>query len=357
MSLQRIGILFKKELLQGPRGFIFIWAIIMPLVLSFVLAAVFGTLTSQKPKLGVVNLDELNGESKFVSMLEEYESIKYREYTDEQSLKLAVKDGAVDMGIIIPAGLEESVRQGDYSEIDAYIWGESQAKNRTILSVTLSNMLREIAGQEAPVDIHTVSLGEKEIIPWNARLLPLLMLFAVFLGGVFIPATSLIDEKVKRTMTALIVTPTSVIDVFVAKGLLGFLLSLSVGIIVLVVNKALGVHPFLLIMVLALGGILAVEIGMIFGALLKDVSTLFAIWKSSALLLLGPAFIFMFPEIPQWIGRVFPTYYMLEPLMNITQIGAGWSQIAGNVFILLGIDVIVFIIFILVLKRSSQFSV
>ena len=218
-------------------------------------------------------------------------------------------------------------------------------------------MLREIAGQEAPVDIHTVSLGEKEIIPWNARLLPLLMLFAVFLGGVFIPATSLIDEKVKRTMTALIVTPTSVIDVFVAKGLLGFLLSLSVGIIVLVVNKALGVHPFLLIMVLALGGILAVEIGMIFGALLKDVSTLFAIWKSSALLLLGPAFIFMFPEIPQWIGRVFPTYYMLEPLMNITQIGAGWSQIAGNVFILLGIDVIVFIIFILVLKRSSQFSV
>jgi hypothetical protein len=48
---------------------------------------------------------------------------------------------------------------------------------------------------------------------------------------------------------------------------------------------------------------------------------------------------------------------MLEPLMNITQSGAGWSEIAGNIFILLGLDVVMFIIFILVLKRSSQFSV
>jgi ABC-2 type transport system permease protein len=357
MSLRRIGILFKKELLQGPRGFIFVWAIIMPILFSFVLAAVFGTLTSEKPKLGVVSYSELNGESRLVKKLEDYESIKYFEYNDESAIKKAVEDGAVDMGIIIPAGLDNAVKNGEYVEIDAYIWGESQAKNRTILSVTLANMIRELGGQKAPVDINTVSLGDEEIISWNVRLLPLLMLFAVFLGGVFIPATSLIDEKVKKTMTALIVTPTSVLDVFVSKGLLGFLLSLFVGTIVLAVNDALGTHPLLLIMTMALGGVMAVCLGMIFGALLKDVSTLFAIWKSAGILLFGPAFIFMFPAIPQWIGRIFPTYYMLEPLMNITQSGAGWSEIAGNIFILLGIVVVLFIVFVLVLKRSSQYSV
>jgi ABC-2 type transport system permease protein len=357
MNLRRIGILFKKELFQGPRGFMFVWAIVMPILFSFVLAAVFGTLTSEKPRLGVLNLGEYNGESSLVSMLEQYESIKYRAYTDETAIRKAVEDGAVDMGIIIPFGLDESIKNGEYVEIDAYIWGESQAKNRTVLTITITNMIREIAGQESPVDINTIPLGDKEVIPWSVRVLPLLMIFAVFLGGVFIPATSLIDEKIKKTMTALIVTPTSVIDVFIAKGLLGFLMSLSVGIIVLLVNKALGTQPFLLIAVLALGGIFAVEIGLIFGALLKDISTLFAIWKTSAILLVGPGFIYMFPAIPQWIGRVFPTYYMLEPLMNITQRGAGWSQIAGNTLILLGIDVVFFIIFVLVLKRSSQFSV
>ncbi|MBN2075803.1 MAG: ABC transporter permease [Dehalococcoidales bacterium] len=357
MNLRRIGILFKKELFQGPRGFMFVWAIVMPIIFSFVLAAIFGTLTSEKPRLGVLNLDEYNGDSSLTSMLEQYESIKYREYTDESAIRKAVEDGAVDMGIIVPVGLDESIKNREYVEIDAYIWGESQAKNRTILTITITNMIRELAGQESPVDINSISLGDKEVIPWSVRVLPLLMVFAVFLGGVFIPATSLIDEKIKRTMTALIVTPTSVIDVFIAKGFLGFLMSLSVGIIVLLVNKALGIHPFLLIMILALGGVMAVEIGLIFGALLKDISTLFAIWKTSAILLVGPGFIYMFPAIPQWIGRIFPTYYMLEPLMNITQKGAGWSQIAGNTLILLGIDVVIFIIFIFVLRRSSQFSV
>ncbi|UCD09989.1 MAG: ABC transporter permease, partial [Dehalococcoidales bacterium] len=195
MSLRRIGILFKKELLQGPRGFMFVWAIIMPILISFVLAAVFGTLTGEKPKLGVVNLSELDGESELVTMLEEYESIKYHEYFDEPAIKQAVEDGAVDMGIILPVGLDNAVKNGEYIEIDAYIWGESQAKNRTILIVTLNNMIREIGGQEAPVDINTISLGDEETLPWNVRLLPFLMLIAVFLGGIFIPATSLIDEK------------------------------------------------------------------------------------------------------------------------------------------------------------------
>jgi len=353
MSLRRIGILFKKELFQGPRGFIFVWAIVMPIVFSFVLAAVFGTLTSEKPKIGVYDRDG----SELDTMLESYESVRYRDYTSEEDIREAVGSGVVDMGIIIPSGFDADMKAGCETEIAALVYGESQAKNRVILAVTISNMVRDIAGQETPVEINTVTLGDEEIIPWSVRLLPLIMLFAVFLGGVFIPATSLIDEKVKRTMTALIVTPTSVVDVFIAKGLLGFLLSLFVGIIVLAVNGALGVHPLLLVFTLALGGIMAVELGMIFGAFLKDVSTLFAIWKSSGILLFGPAVIYMFPQIPEWIGRIFPTYYMLEPLMNITQNGAGWADIAGNIFVLLALDIVIFVIFVLVLKRSSQYTV
>lgn len=352
MSLRRIGILFKKELFQGPKGFFFLFAIIMPLALSFLLSAVFGTLTSEKPELGVLDEDG----SQLAAMFEEYDSVKYREYGTLPEIKRAVEDGAVDVGIIIPDGFDSAVMRGDETEITAYIWGESLAKNRTILMVTLANLIRDMADQEAPVEIQTVTLGDEEVIPWNVRLLPLIVLMAVFLGGVFIPATSLIDEKEKKTMTALIITPTSVADVFISKGLLGFLLSLFVGIIVLVVNQALGVQPLLLIMVLALGAVMAVELGMIGGALLKDVSTLFAIWKSAGILLFGPAVIYMFPQIPEWIGRIFPTYYILEPIMAVSQRGANWSEIALNVFILIGVDVVIFGLFIFSLKKARQFA-
>ena len=107
---------------------------------------------------------------------------------------------------------------------------------------------------------------------------------------------------------------------------------------------------------MALGSIMAVEIGMIMGALLKDVSTMFAIWKSAGILLFGPAVIYMFPQIPEWIGRIFPTYYMLEPIMAISQRGAGWSEISLNIFILIGIDVVIFGLFLLSLRKVRGFT-
>ncbi|MBN2238369.1 MAG: ABC transporter permease [Dehalococcoidales bacterium] len=353
MNIRRVWVLFKKELFQGPRGFIFIWAIVMPVILSFFLGSFFSTLTSEEPKIGVFD----RGDSELTRMLADYDSMKYREYTSETDIREAIETGMIDTGIVIPEGFDLQVKTGAETGLQAYVSGESLAKNRTIITVTITSMIRDLSGQDTPVEINLVPLGDREEIPWSVRLLPLLMLFAVFLGGVFIPSTSLIDEKVKRTLTAVIVTPASAIEVFAAKGLLGFILSLFVGVIVLVVNGALGSQPLLLVMTLALGGIMAVGIGLILGTLLKDISTLFAIWKSGALLLMGPAFIYMFPQIPQWISRIFPTYYMLEPLMDITQTGAGWSAISMNILILTGIDIAVYILFVLVLKRSSQFNV
>ncbi|MBA7540482.1 GTPase Der [subsurface metagenome] len=87
------------------------------------------------------------------------------------------------------------------------------------------------------------------------------------------------------------------------------------GVVILVLNQAFGTEPMLLILVLAFGAIMAGEIGLLCGALIKDITTLFAIWKAGGILLFGPAIIYMFPQIPQWIGKLFPTYYFLQPVI------------------------------------------
>lgn len=352
MSLRRVGILLGKEFWQGPRGFIFIWAVVLPIVLSLVLTLIFGTLFSEKPKLGIVD----EGSSKLVTMFKEVDSVVYKEYGTVSEIKHAVENGVVDMGLVLPDNFDSSVIQGKETELTAYVWGESLAKNRTILQVTVADSLRKIAGQEAPVEIEAITMGDEEIIPWNDRLLPLIVLMAVFLSGLFLPATSVINEKEKKTIDALVITPTSVEEVFMAKGLLGIILSLFIGVVVLVLNQAFGVQPLLLVMLLALGAIMAGEIGLICGALIKDVTTLFAVWKSGGILLFGPAIIYMFPQIPQWIGRIFPTYYLLQPIVDISQRSGNWSDIALNVFILIGLDLILIGVVMLVLKRTKQYA-
>jgi len=349
MSFRRVGILLVKEFFKGPRNFI-IWAIATPLLVSLVVSLVFGTLFSEKPKLGIVD----EGSSQLVAMSRELTSVVTREYGTVPEIKQAVESGAVDMGIVLPEGFDGFVIQGEETELTAYIWGESLAKQRTILLVTIANLVRELAGQEAPVEIDAVTLGDEVGIPWNDRLLPLIVLFAVFFGGIFLPATSVINEKTKKTLEALVVTPTTVGDVFMAKGLIGIILSLFMGIVILVVNRAFGAEPALLVLVLAFAAIMAAEIGLILGALMKDFTTLFAVWKLGGILLFAPALVYLFPQIPEWIGRIFPTYYFIEPIVQISQRAGGWPDIATSVFILIALDMILVGVLIFTLKRTRQ---
>jgi len=353
MSLKRVGILLGKDFLQGPKNYIFVMAVVLPVVISLVISLVFGTLFSEKPKLGV--MDE--GSSQLVTMIRELPSVVTKEYGTVSEIKQAVESGAVDMGIVLPEDFDNSVIQGEETQITAYIWGESLAKDRTILGVTIANLVRELAGQEAPVEIEAITLGDEVSIPWNDRLLPLIVLMAVFLGGLLLPATSVVNEKENKTLEALVITPTTIGDVFVAKGLLGIILSLFAGIVILILNQAFGAQPMLLVLVLALGAIMAAEIGLLLGALLKDWTTLFTVWKLGGILLFAPAIVYLFPQIPEWIGRIFPTYYVIQPIVEISQRGAGWPDIAVNVLILAALDLVLIAVVILALKRTKQFAV
>ena len=336
MNLKRVSILLGKELLQGPKNFILIWVIVAPVLISLIVSLVFGTLFTDKPKFGVMD----NGSSQLVTSAKQLDSIITKTYDSVSEIKQAVESGRVDVGMILPRDLDESIMRGSEVTVTAYVWGQSLAKERIVLRATFANLARELAGQDALVEIKSVTLGGEASIPWNDRLLPFIVLMAVFIGGVFLPAISLIDEKQKKTLRALVITPTSIGDVFAAKGIVGVLVSLAMGIVILTLNQAFTANPLLLVLVLALGAVMASEVGLICGALIKDATTLFAIWKVGGIVLFAPALVYMFPQIPAWVGKVMPTYYLVQPIIEISQRGGCWYDVSTNVLILVGLDVL-----------------
>lgn len=350
MSVRRVAILLRRELLQGPKSFIFLWSMVLPVVMSLVLSLVFGTLFSDKPRVGIADEDG----SRLVNLAQESQAITLKEYGSAGDLEQAVRIGAVDYGVVLPEDFDSLVTAGQPVEITAYIWSESLAKQRLVAQATLLDLVRQLSGREAPVDVMINTLGDEASIPWSDRLLPLLVLMAVFVGGMFLPATSMVTEKQHRTLEALTVTPTTLQEVFLAKGILGFVISLVMGLIILALNQAFGGQPGLLALMLALGAVMAAELGLIVGSFVKDMSSLFATWKFGGILLFGPALIYLFPEIPQWIGQIFPTYYLVEPVVRISQQGGGWSDIALHVFVLIGLDVLLVAIVALAVKRMRN---
>ena len=349
MNLRRVGILLANELAHGSQSFMVIFAVIVPLAISLIVSLLFGTLFAEKPKLGIAD----QGDSRMSQLARQVESLIVTEYGSADDLRQAVAAGAADVGLVLPVGFDERLAQGEKAQLAAYLWGQSLLKNRAIAGTAVAVVLREIAGQSPPVEVVTTTVGEGQAIPWEDRLLPFVVLMTITIGGVMVPATSLVNEKQKRTLTALTVTPTSLGEVFAAKGLMGVLLSLLMGLVILVMNGALGGQPVLLVVVLALGACMAAQLGVLLGAFVKDINTLFATIKGAGLVLYAPALIFMFPEIPQWIAKVFPTYYMIGPVVEITQKGGAWTDVAMDVVILIGLIVILLFVLAVVAKRAT----
>lgn len=350
MSIRRILILLGKEFRHTSKNFIFVFAIVVPLVLTLLVSLLFGTLFSGKPKLGIND----QGNSALTAKLVNTEGLLSKEYVSPGDLRNAVESGAVDLGLVIPQQFDADIDSGAEAQLSAFVWGESLQKNRALIATSLIVLVREMIGQEVPVEIIATSLGDGESIPWEKRIFPFIVFMAIILGGTMVPATSLVDEKQKRTLKALVITPTTLTDVFTSKGIFGFLVSILVGILVLILNRAFGSQPYLLVGVLALSALLAAAFGVLLGALIKDINTLFAVIKAMGILLYAPAFILLFPGIPQWIGKLFPTYYMIGPIMEISQNDAAWSQIAGDIYILIGLIIILLIVVGLIARRESD---
>ena len=62
----------------------------------------------------------------------------------------------------------------------------------------------------------------------------------------------------------------------------------------------------------------------------------------------------MFPGIPQWIGKIFPTYYIVQPVVEISQRGGAWSDIILEVSVLAGLIVLMLVLTTVVTRRLKQ---
>ena len=126
------------------------------------------------------------------------------------------------------------------------------------------------------------------------------------------------------------------------------------GVIILILNSAFGSQPVLLVSTLALGAVAASVFGVLLGSLVNDVNVLLAVIKAGGLILFAPAFIQLIPQVPQWIARLFPTYYLMNPVLEVSQKGAGLGDILGDVTVLLAIIAVMLLLLAFVIERQQK---
>lgn len=339
MSASRILEILRKDLRLGPRSPVFLWVLVLPLLITLVLQVVFGNLFESSPRLGIVD----RGGSVITTTVGEMEGIELTLYEDIEALKQSVEGNDLDAGLVLAEWFDQAVRSGARPPLEFYVGGESLASDRIILAITTIDLIREVEGTTPPVDVEVVTIGE-EGLPISVRLVPFIVMYSLLIAGVFLPSFSIADEREKRTLDALIVTPIRLSEVVTAKGILGFVLAMAMAIVTLWLNDALAAQPLALLVVLVVAGILLVEIGLIYGAASKNVTGVFTLIKGTGVILLGPAVFYLFPDWPQWIARLFPTYWVINPVYEVTINNAGLADVWVELAIGLGIALVLAVV-------------
>lgn len=333
--LQRTQQVLAKDIRLGPRSPLLVWALAVPLVMTLLVQGVFGSLLDQQPRLGILDA----AGSAVAAALATVDGIEVSSVSDEADLLALLERHDLDAGLILPAGFDAEVRAGARPQLQLYVAGDSLASDRLVVAVTTTDLVREVAGQPPPVDVTVTALGEAQL-DFALRSLPLLVMFAVAIAGAMVPAMSLVEEKEKRTLDALLITPVEVVDVLAAKGLLGVILASVAGLVTLALNDAFGADPWALAATIVVAAVMMAEVGLLLGSWAPDTNMLFTAWKSGGIVLFLPTVFYLFPDLPQWIARLSPTYYFIDPLFRVAIEGASFADVAPTLGVGLAIIVV-----------------
>lgn len=347
MSLSLILRILAKDLRLGPRSPIFLYAIAFPIILTLLVVFVFGSLFAPSPRLGVLDA----GNSSITSKIQQVDGITVTIFDSEDELIEQVENDNLDAGLILQKDFDSSLIAQERPVLQFYVGGNSLLSNRTILAVTTIDLIREVGGSTGKVDVSIEKLGTEESIPLVDRLLPMLLIYAVIIAGLFVPASSIVAERESGTLSALMVSPVQIPDIMIAKGAMGFILAMLAGIVTLIINQAFGNAPLALVLILTLASAMAVTFGLIFGSLAKDANSLFTAVKGMGIFLFAPVIFFIWPGLPQWIGQLFPTYYFLFPLFEVGVKGATLADVGAELLIGFGITAVFAVIAAITARR------
>ncbi|MDH4017660.1 MAG: ABC transporter permease [Actinomycetota bacterium] len=320
---RRVFTMLGRELKLGPRSPVVLLAVVLPLLMTFLVASVFGGLLESQPRLGIYSPEPTSISSSAAAL----DGIRSVDYDSAEAIRADVADHELDAALILPAGFDQAVAAGQPVQVTYLVSGQALASDRAVLTATVTGLIRELTGAESTVVVDVITVGAEDFVPIGDRMIPLLVVYAVVVAALFVPAASILDERTKGTLNAILATPASMAEVLTSKALFASVLSMLMGIVTLIINQAFSGEILGIVLALLLGTFMLVEIGLIMGLWVRDMTTLYAWMKAGGILIVLPGLIALFPTLPQWISMLAPTYYFLQPIYDLSVGGATLSAV------------------------------
>jgi ABC-2 type transport system permease protein len=320
----RIRAIYRKDMRDALRDSRVLTAVIMPLAFGLLYSLMFNddSIQTQKVKVGIVA-----GETQLTAAISKQVGptvrLTFVTMPTAERLQDQVRRKKVDVGIVVPAGFDAAVRNGESPALTLLV-PSSPGVNSDYVAAILDRSVEAMSGHAPPAQIVRRSLppesgGTNALDALGARkdfiMLSMIMLLAMV--AVYAVPAVLVEETEKKTMEALTLIA-STAEVIAAKALFGIVLGVIGVPLLLVITRGDPAEIGALAAVVLLSAVVLVGIGLLASGFFKTQQQLNT-WSGLILLaLLAPAFTIGIPT-PALVNKLLwliPTGHSFRLIAN-----------------------------------------
>jgi len=335
-----------------------IWSTIVTVVLmvAFYKALPIITGMAHLPEVDVVDA----GQSALTAYLENSPNLEARQVASrEDMVRFVVMEGVPALGLVIPAGFDQTLAGGGPLELDGYVQHWVSTRAAETLKTQVEQEIAALAGQAVRINLegHRLyplldSLGPHS---W-AALAIVLMLMALGLG---LTPQLMFEEKRTHTLDALLTSPARSGHVVAGKAIAGLVYCLIGAVAIFAVNATLIVQWGFAILAAVLGALLAVAIGLLFGVALQTIQSL-RMWTIAVpvpLFVLPVPLSFMAMDLPSSVNatvRWFPSVGLSRLFIMSMTNSAPFAEWGIDIALVFGAAAAILAVVAWRIRRSDQ---
>jgi len=353
--LKKISFIFailEKDFIESMKNKTVLFSILFPVILSLVFSIVLRP--KELSRLNLIIID--HGNSILSRTLREMgrksSSLKIIESKDLETAKINLRNGESHAILVFPDKFDEQLEAGKSPKIDFWI-GESGIKSAQILKSKLNQILYYCRYKKMPPDyFRDRSLFGKNYSPL-ASMLPTWVLFTV-LGGYMVVSASIVEEKEKKTLAAILVTPCELPEILIGKGLLGVSLVTIGSVLILTLNKGFIGNVPLLLLIIVLGGTAFSALGVLVGLILPSQTSVSTFGSLMFLLMFMPVTMASVSEKMRFVAKLLPSYYIQTGMSDSMFAGVNFQNLAFHIGYLAVFTLVLLFAGVIVLNRKKE---
>ena len=346
-------------------------ALVFPLVLALLWLGI-SRLSSGQPAPAATALLIYNpGQSQLEQVVSNlFPSTKITQASSPQQVAAAFAESdtsttaGYDVGLAIPAGFEASLKAGSHSQVNLYLNTTTVSSGQaSLLQAAISYYARTVVTPTSPVSlvtstIHPAPASTTSKLTLGGEYTNLVVPIS-FVAGISLLPALLIEEKEKKTLRMLMVSPASYTDVLIGKVLVVFVYQVALSLILLALFGAFSVNASLLLLYMLCGVILAMSVGLLLGTMLETAAAASGLMSVAIFAFIIPAiFVSLAPHLNSsaitQIIKILPTYYVAEGVHNALQRQGSFSSNVTDVGATLGCALVIFVGTVWLLRRQAQ---